>query len=337
MREIRIRIVIVLAVMLLLSAFSAALAGIQHLDKGRDWKFLSEQSQDKYLLKVTQIKRLVDTGQCREAEKAFNQLKTEFPEIVRPDSNDLDIFIEAELLRCKGRFARAARIYKRLLDECPDSDFYEAALDRQFRIATAFLAGEKKNVLGIFKIKGFSEGVRMMERITERARDAAIAKEAAVAVAESYQKRKKFEDAFYKWAEVQERWQTEPIGKDALLAKARCKHAMYEGPEFNGSVLIGRPFNPESYYNSAKGCYEQFKSRYPEDAEKYEIDEKLVLIKEQSALKQFKIAQYYQKTGSEMSANLYYRMVVNDWPQTNAAKRAKEMLVGNSGSEEKKQ
>ena len=337
MREIRIRIVMVLAVMLLLLAFSAALAEIQHLDKGQDWKFLSQQSRDKYLLSVTQIKRLVDTGRCREAEKAFNQLKTDFPEIVRPDSNDFDIFIEAELLRCKGRFAKAARSYKRLLDECPDSDFYEAALDRQFRIATAFLAGEKKNVLGIFKIKGFSEGVRMMERITERARDAAIAKEAAVAVAESYQKRKKFEDAFYKWAEVQERWQTEPIGKDALLAKARCKHAMYEGPEFDGSVLIGRPFNPESYYNSAKGCYEQFKSRYPEDAEKYEIDEKLVLIKEQSALKQFKIAQYYQKTGNVMSANLYYRMVVNDWPGTNAAKRAKEMLVGNSGSEEKKQ
>jgi len=336
MREIRIRIVIVLAVMLL-SAFSAALAGIQHLDKGQDWKFLSQQSQDKYLLKVAQIKRLVDTGQCREAEKAFNQLKNDFPEIVRPDSNDFDIFVEAELLRCKGRFAKAAKSYDRLLDECPDSEFYEAALDRQFRIATAFLAGEKKNVLGIFKMKAFSGGVRMMERITERARDDAIAKEAAVAVAESYQKRKNFEEAFYKWAEVQERWQTEPIGKDALLAKARCKHAMYIGPEFDDSVLIGRPFNPESYYNSAKGCYEQFKSRYPEDAKKYEIDEKLVLIEEQSALKQFKIAQYYQRTGNEMSANLYYRMVVNVWPRTNAAKRAKEMLVGNSGSEEKKQ
>ena len=337
MREIRIRIVMVLAVMLLLSAFSAALAGIQLLDKGQDFKFLSQQSQDKYLLSVAQIKRLVDTGQCREAEKAFNQLKTEFPEIVRPDSNDFDIFIEAELLRCKGRFAKAARSYKRLLDECPDSEFYEAALDRQFRIATAFLAGEKRNVLGLFKIKGYAEGVRMMERITERARDEELAKEAAVAVAESYQKRKKFDEAFYKWDEVQERWQTDPIAKDALLAKARCKHAMYKGPEFDDSVLIGRPFNPESYYNSAKGCYEQFKSRYPEDAQKYEIDEKLRLIEEQSALKQFKIARYYQKTGNVMSANLYYRMVVNDWPQTNAAKRAKEMLVGNSGSEEKKQ
>ena len=164
-----------------------------------------------------------------------------------------------------------------------------------------------------------------------------LAKAAAVAVAESFEERNKFEEAFYKWSEVQDRWQNEPIGKDALLAKAHCKHALYRGPRFDDSDLIGRPLNPESYYNSAKACYEQFKSRYPQDAKKYEIDKKLKRIEEQSALKQFKIAQYYQKTGSQFSAKLYYQMVVDDWPQTVAAKRAREILAGDSGSQEKKQ
>lgn len=333
------RILIIVAV-LLPTVVSAAPAEGPNLEQGRDIKFLSQQDQDKqdsYPLAVARIKRLVDTGKCREAKKAFNQLKTDFPEIAKPDSNDFGLFIEAELLRCKGRFGKAALTYRKLLDECPDSDFYEAALDRQFRIATAFLAGEKKSVLSIFKIKGYAEGVRMMERITERTRDEELAKAAAVAVAESFEERNKFEEAFYKWSEVQERWQTDPIGKDALLAKAHCKHALFRGPRFDDSDLIGRPLNPESYYNSAKACYEQFKSRYPQDAKKYEIDEKLELIEEQSALKQLKIAQYYQKTGSPLSAKLYYQMVVDDWPQTVAAKKAKEILAGDSGSQEKKQ
>jgi outer membrane protein assembly factor BamD (BamD/ComL family) len=53
-------------------------------------------------------------------------------------------------------------------------------------------------------------------------------------------------------------------------------------------------------------------------------------------LKQLKIAQYYQKIGSQLSANLYYQMVVDDWPQTVAAKRAKEILASDTFSQEKK-
>ena len=336
-----IRVVIVLALMLMLSAFSAVLAEIQHPEQALDFKSVSQQSQDKqdkYLLSVARIKKLVDTGQCGEADEAFNQLKTDFPEIAGPDSNDLDIFIEAEMLRCRGKFAKAARSYGRLLDEFPpESKFYEAALDRQFRIATAFLAGEKKPVLGLFKIKGYAEGARIMEDISYRVGpDDPMAIRAALAVAESYQKRKKFDEAYYNWSLIQEQCKTDQIGKDALLAMARCKLAKYKGPEYDTSVLIGRPFNPESFYNSAKSCYEKFKQDYPEDTKKFKIERRLKEIDEQLALKQFEIGRYYQKTGNELSANLYYQMVVNRWPQTNAAKMAKEMLIKNSRSEEKK-
>lgn len=333
----RVRVLIISAV-ILLSASSLALAENRNSEQELDFKFISQQSQDrqdKFSLAVARIKKCVDTGRCREAQKAFNQLKRDFPEIAEPDSNDLNLFIEAELLRCKGKLAKAAVSYRKLLDDFPESSFYEAAMDRQFRIATAFLAGEKRTILGIFKIGGYDEGVKMMERITERARDAEIAKEAAVAVAESYQKRKKLEDAYFKWTEIQEQWNTDPIARRALLARANCKHAMHNGPGYDASVLIGRPFNPDSYYTSAKACYEQYKSRYPQDTKKFQIDEKLELIKEQSALKQLKIAQYYQRTGNELSANLYYRMVVDDWPQTNAARMAREVLSGNSPGDEK--
>ncbi len=332
-----IRVVIVLAVMLLLSAYSAVLAEIRHLGQARDFKSVSQQSQDKYLLTVARIKRLVDTGQCGAALQAFNQLKTDFPEIARPDSNDLDIFIEAEMLRCRGKFAKAARCYRRLLEEFgPEGKFYEAALDRRFRIATAFLAGEKKRVLGVFKMKGYAEGARIMEGIGYRVGlDDPIGIKATVAVAESYQERKKFDEAYHNWSLIQEQCKTDQVAKDALLAMARCKLAKYRGPEYDTSDLTGRPLNPESYYNSAKSCYEKFKSRYPK-AEEHEIDDKLKLINEQLAFKQFKVGQYYQKRGNELSANLYYDMVIRDWPQTDAAKMAKEMLIKNSGSEEKK-
>ncbi|MGB2806969.1 MAG: hypothetical protein WBC22_04475 [Sedimentisphaerales bacterium] len=339
MPKYKIRVVIVLAAMLVLSVCTVVQAGIQPLEKARDSDSLSQQNQDNYQLSVVQIKELVDTGKCNAALKAFNQLKTDFPEITTPDSNDLDLFIEAEILRCKGKLAKAARAYSRLMDEFPpESRFYKAALDRQFSIATAFLAGEKRPVLGVFKIKGYAEGIRIMDGINYRLGFGdPIGIKAAVEVAKGYQERKKYDEAYYRWEEIREQCSSDKLRKDALLAMAQCRLAVYKGYEYDTSALIGRPLNPESYYNSAKSCYEKFRQQYPDDVNDFGIGQSLKEIDEKMALKQLMIGQHYQRTGNNLSANLYYRMVVNRWPQTDTAKMANEMLINNSDSQEKKQ
>jgi outer membrane protein assembly factor BamD (BamD/ComL family) len=49
-------------------------------------------------------------------------------------------------------------------------------------------------------------------------------------------------------------------------------------------------------------------------------------ITEQLAYKEYATGQYYQRTGNIQSANLYYNMVVTNWPESAAAKGAKNML-----------
>lgn len=318
MIQCKTKIVIVLAG-LLLSAFVPVWAEIGYSDPDK---------QEGFALAVAQTKMLVDTGKCKAAKKAFEQLKTNFPEITQPDSNEPDLFIEAEMLRCTGEFAKAARQYTILMDQFPpESRFYSAALDRQFRIATAFMAGEKKTVLGIFKIKGYAEGIRIMDGINYRLGfDNPVGIKAAVEVARCYQERKKFDEAYYRWDEIREQCSDDKLRKEALLFMAQCRLAVYKGYEYDTSSLIGRPLNPESYYNSAKSCYEKFRQQYPDDANDFGIGQSLKEIDEKMALKQYKIGQYYQENGNNLSANLYYRMVVERWPGTEAAKMAEEML-----------
>lgn len=339
MPKYKIRALIVLAVMLLLSVCPLLRAENQSLEKKGDSGSFPQQNQDDYQLSVTQIQELVDTGQCKEAINAFEKLKTDFPEITTPDSNDLDLFIEAEILRCEGKLAKAARRYGNLLDRIPaESRFYQAALDRQFGIATAFLAGAKKPVFGIFKIKGYAEGVRIMEDISYRLTlddPYGMGLKAEIAVAKSYQERKKYDEAFYRWAQIRDRHKNENLGKEALLAMAQCKLGMYKGPDYDDSDLIGRPLNPSSFYDSARGCYNEFKLRHPQDTEEFNIEQKIQDVDEKLAYKQFKIGQYYQETGNNLSANLYFQMVVNRWPQTVTAQIAEQMLIQNTSSQEK--
>lgn len=309
------------ALLLLLATQPAVLAETWRLQEGRDWKALSDQSQDKYLLAVAEIKKQVDMGQTEEVHKALNKLKTDFPEIA---GRDLDAFIKAETLFSKGKFRKAAKAYDKFLARFPKSRLYEAALARQFSIATAYLAGQKRPVLKVFRIKGYAEGAKIMDRISDRAGDAPIAIKSATATAESLERRGKFSDAYQEWSQISSRWPTGQTGMDALLAMARCKHAAYRGPKYDVSNLT-----------SAKSYYENFRLRYPEKAKEIHVDQKLLQLDEQLAYKQFSIGQYYQKTGNKDSANMYYQTVVSNWPQSQAAKMANATMSEKTSDQKK--
>jgi outer membrane protein assembly factor BamD (BamD/ComL family) len=164
-------------------------------------------------------------------------------------------------------------------------------------------------------MSGFETGEKIMDKISDRAGDAPIAKKAALTVVEHLEKRDMLNEAYDKWSQISSRWPTGQIGKDALLGMARCKHALYKGPKYNATNLI-----------SAKSYYENFQQRYPEDANQLSIGEKIAQINEQLAYKQFNTGCYYQRTGSVEAANLYYNMVMANWPESTAAKMAKDRI-----------
>ena len=329
MLKYRMRFVI-LALAIFSAASSTVSADTWRLENGQSWKGVSAENQDKFLIEVAEAKKLVNTGQTKAARKAFDTLKKDFPEITGPD---LDIFIKAELLLSQKKLTKSARTYDKLLADYPKSKLRQAALDRQFAIGSAYLSGQKKVVLGIIPIAGYAEGIRIMEKITDRADiDSAIGIQAAIAVAKNYEKREKFNEAYLKWWEISSQWQSGVIGRDALLGMAQAKHAQY-----NKQTEHKRHFYDASCLRSARSYYERFKLLFPKDAETIGVGEILHEITEQLAFKEFRIGRYYQRTGNQQSASLYADMVISDWPDSQAAEMAKEMLTANFANEEIRQ
>jgi tetratricopeptide (TPR) repeat protein len=319
MLKYRIRFVI-LAVVAMFSAVSMVRAGTWRLERGGDFRAVSSSGQDKFLIAVAEAKRFVNTGEESAARWAYDELKKDFPEIAGPD---FDLFVKAEIFYCKGKFTKAVKNYEKMLTEYPKSKLTDAALDREFAIATAYLGGRKKTLLGFIKIKGYAEGIRIMEKITDRVGlDTQMGIKASVAVAHNYEGRKKYNEAYLKWWEISLEWETGSIGRDALLGMARCKRAVYNKPPEHK-----RHYYDASCLRSAKTYYSRFKLLYPKDAAEIGVDEILSEIDEQLAYKQLSIGRYYQRTGSRQAANLYYDMVINDWPESKAAQEAKELLT----------
>jgi outer membrane protein assembly factor BamD (BamD/ComL family) len=284
-----------------------------HFKDGKEWEDISNTPDGRRLMAVAKFKQLISFGDVKSALDELVNIKKEHPEIAGPD---FDTFVEAEFLLADGKWFEAVRKYDALLDGWPNSWLYETALERNYSMAVSFLNGQKRKVLKMIKLSAFDEGETMMRKIADRAGDAPIAQRALVALAKAYQKKGGFLDAYEVWAEISSRWPTGQIGQTALLEMAQSLHSAYTSPDYDHTSLV-----------SAKTYYTNYKLRYPQLAEDQEINEKLRTIEEQLAYKQYSTGEYYDRTGSTEAAMLYYRQVLEMWPDTKAGQMAKARIT----------
>ncbi len=310
---------VVLAVCAALLYLGAGSAETVRAQDGKDQQSIAADPQQRYVLAISELKELVRSASVAEVKDALAHLKDDFPQHVGPD---LELFAMGELEYWKDRYARAMVKYEKLLKDYPGSEFAGATMDRQFEIATAYLGGRKKTVLGLFRIRGYAEGVEIMERLSDRAgldEPNGVGLKAAIAVAEHYECRERYIDAYLKWSEIASYWEMGPIGKRAILRMAENNFAAYNKPREKRQPLLDA-----SKLATAKTYYERFAMRYPEDAAKHDIPAKLKRIDEQMAYKQYTIGRYYHRVKRTEAANLYYDMVIENWPNTEAAEMARQ-------------
>lgn len=282
------------------------------LGSNQKWQKTADSNAVSFSMLTSDAKQYVETGKTAKAKKAYAELKQKFPQIA---GEDYDAYVKAELLYAKRRFADAAKSYSDFLDAYPESSLRDAALERQFQIGAAFLAGQKRTVLKIFKVKAYDEGTEIMEQIADREGDAPIAKKALTTLAQSNEKRGAYEEAYQAWSAAANRWPTGELGKESLLGMARSLENDYRGPNFESKPLEG-----------SKGYYTQYIERYPESAQQMQLEQKLDKLDENMAEKELTVARYYERTLSYGAAGIYYEKIAAQWPDSSAAKIAQAKL-----------
>jgi len=297
------------------------MAGTWRLKNGEQWEAVASDPQERYLHAISQLKELAQSGDQAEIKMALRQVKEEFPDRA---GLDLDRFIYGEKYYWRDRYGKAVSEFERMFKNYAGSEFAAPALRREFDIAQAYLQGRKKTVLGLFPISGYETGIEIMEKISDRAgldEPNGVGLKAAIAVAEHFEAQERYLEAYLKWSEIASYWQTGPIAKRALYRMAEDNLAAYDRP-----APPQRPNYDASKLAAAKTYYQRFQTLYPEEARAEQVAEKIRHIDEEMAYKQLRIGQFYRRTGKQQAANLYFDMVVRNWPQTEAAAAAKQAL-----------
>lgn len=231
-----------------------------------------------------------------------------------PD-RDRGVFLLAEAYYQRGDRVRAFYHLDELLDLHPESRLFYPAIEKQYEIADRFLRGYKRRLFGLHMLGAEEEGVDMLFRIQERAPGSPLAERALLRSADYYYDRKQYDLAADAYSAYARAYPRSPVVPRVKLRQAFASLAQFRGRYYDATPLI-----------DARAQLEAIRAAYPELAEKEGVGAVVRRIDASLAGKLYWTANFYRRTNEPRAAAYTYRYLINRYPESNEAGRARRRL-----------
>jgi outer membrane assembly lipoprotein YfiO len=206
--------------------------------------------------------------------------------------------------------------FDELMDSYPESKYFYPALDKQYQIADAFLNGYKRRFLGIPFLKGDDEAIEMLFRVQQRSPGSPLAEKALKRSADHYYADGQYDLAVDAYQAFVERYRRSPLVPEARLKKAFALLAQFTGTKFDATPII-----------NAKSELEAIRQDYPDLAEQQNLSSVIERIDAALARKGVQTADFYVRTHQPRAAGIHLRNVIENYPNTAEAERARVKLA----------
>jgi outer membrane protein assembly factor BamD (BamD/ComL family) len=257
-------------------------------------------------------------------------------------------FYEAESLRMQGKYPKAADTYVRMLNDFPSGAFREQAIQHVFDIANYWLDDTRQEMVErrqveegkrwfttphfvhcTDKTKPFldEEGraVEKLEQVHYNDMMGPLADKALFLLGSIKFFNGDYREAEHYFSQLVEQHATSKLRPQAIELGIIAKNLSTGGPDYDGRKSA-----------EARQLVHKALNNCPELAEKKEFMERqLVSITLQQADKDYRMAEFYRRTGHPEAAYFYYEIVRRRYPGTKYAERAALEMEGLRGKAEK--
>ena len=278
-------------------------------------------------------------GDYAAAEKLFNYHaeKSKNSPIVRAEA----VFYEAECLRLQGDYPKAADLYTDLLNKYQNNPYREPALQHAFDIANFWLEDTREEMkeaqetregkrwyvwprfFSTDQKKPFLDregrAIEKLEQVRYNDINGPLADKALFLCGSVKFFNEDFRDADFYFSQIYEKHKDSPLAAQAIELAIISKHLSTGGAEYDGKKVV-----------EARKLVQAAFSAYPElagDPKKREFLEKQIIgCTMQQAEKDFKMAEFWKRTGHPGSAYWYYGLVIQRYPNTKFAELSAQRM-----------
>lgn len=256
--------------------------------------------------------KLEAQGQRDSALKAYKSLVRRWPlSFFAPEAQ----YRIGKILEDEGSFSDAFKAFQLMVTKYPSSDYFEQALNEQYRIANLYLAGEPQRLWKIPIGPSMDRTVDMYERVIKNAPYGTYAPQCQFNIGLAREQQRKFTDAIDAYQKVLDNY---PTSSAACNAQYQIGYAWMRSSAA-GDYDMGAA-------KKAVDAFQDFLVRYPSSDKAAQAQENIQKLGQRQTQGAFDIAKFYETQHDPRGAFIYYNEVVREDPNSPQAQQAKKRI-----------
>jgi outer membrane protein assembly factor BamD len=258
--------------------------------------------------------KLEAQGQRDAALKAYKGLLRRWPlSFFAPEAQ----YRVGKILEDEGDFYTAFQAFQKMVTKYPSSDYFEQALDEQYRIANLYLAGEPQRIWKIPVGPSMDKTVEMYERIIKNAPYGTYAAQCQFNIGLAREKQRKFTDAVDAYQKALDNYPTSSVASNAQY---QIGYAWMRSSA-SGDYDMGAA-------KKAVDAFQDYLVRYPSSDKAIQAQENIQKLGQKQTQGAFDIARFYETSHppEPRAAFIYYNEVVREDPNSAQAQIAKKRI-----------
>ncbi len=195
----------------------------------------------------------------------------------------------------------------------PLSDYSLGLTETLYSMGQAFLSGERSGFLGIFSRKGV--GVKILNHIVEAYPAMPRAPDAQWSLAQYHVKEEEWAEGEAAFHFIVDQYEPSEWYQPALYYVAYCRYRQVKGPAQDPQMML-----------RAQESFERYLTLVPDGEWREDAGRIAAQLEELRAEHLLGIGEWYLGQGKPYTARFYLTSVVTRFPQSESAKRARELL-----------
>ncbi len=209
----------------------------------------------------------------------------------------------------------AFKAYQNVIDRYPYTELVEDVIDREFKIAEVFFSGKKVKIIGPLQMPAKDKAIEIFKTVVDNAPYGRHAEQATFNAGLSYKDIADYNNAIMMFKDLIDKYPNSALVDTARYQLAECSKLLSLRPDYDQTPTI-----------SARKEFEDFMKRHPESKLSDDAKEIVDKLKSREAQNAFNIGQYYEARHKPESAAIYYEGIIENYPDTEWAQKAKERL-----------
>lgn len=216
-----------------------------------------------------------------------------------------------------GKDEKAFAAYQQVLEKYPKIESYQEILQRQFQIASRFLAGQWFKLFGYIPFfSSMEKTAAMYAKIVKNGPYSDIAPKAQLDIGAAREKQSKYPLAVKAYERAADRYNDrKDVAAEALYKAGLAYHKQARTAEYDQSIAA-----------RAIATFTDFIALFPSDARVPEAQQLIAAMKTEQALGSFQTAKFYEKNKKWDGALIYYNEVLLKDPESQLASTARERI-----------